>query len=167
MWFFPFTTSLNFIFFYITWATLVLSHSPLRVELVGTLAVRIIFYLLPSLLFFLFDILLPSVSVAIKARGELGLPTGSTKPARGVLGVGIGWKEVKVVAWSLCNLLVCGIVAQGVVEHVLTKVLRYRSAIRVSLRLPYPWECVLDIIRAFVVREVRIAPYSVIYPAEK
>ncbi|KKA16416.1 Sterol desaturase family [Rasamsonia emersonii CBS 393.64] len=134
-----------------TWATLVLSHSPLRVELVGTLAVRIIFYLLPSLLFFLFDILFPSVSVAIKARGELGLPTGSTKPARGLLG--IGWKEAKVVAWSLCNLLVCGILAQGVVEHVLTKVLRYRSAIRVSLRLPYPWESVLDILRAFVVRE--------------
>ncbi|KAL1962690.1 hypothetical protein VTN77DRAFT_9234 [Rasamsonia byssochlamydoides] len=147
MWFFPFTTSLNFLFFYMTWATLVLSHPPLRVELVGTAAVRFIFYLLPTLLFFLFDILLPSASVAIKAQGEIGLPTGSKRRSR------IGWKEAKVVAWSIVN-LAFGVLAQGAVEYVLTKVLRYRSAIRVSLRLPYPWDIVMDLVKAFVVREV-------------
>ncbi|RMZ82565.1 hypothetical protein DV738_g1472, partial [Chaetothyriales sp. CBS 135597] len=49
------STTANILFFYITWSTLVLSHPPLRVELIGSLAVRLVFYVIPSLLFLAFD----------------------------------------------------------------------------------------------------------------
>ncbi len=54
-----YSTSLNLLFFYLTWTTLVLSHSALRIELFGTLVIRIIFYILPATLFLAFDAALP------------------------------------------------------------------------------------------------------------
>jgi hypothetical protein len=68
------STSLNLVFFYVTWSTLVLSHNPLYVELFGTLAIRLVFFLLPSLVFLLFDILLPSLAESIKYGGSSALP---------------------------------------------------------------------------------------------
>lgn len=68
------STSLNLLFFYMTWSTLVLSHNPLYVELVGTLAIRLVFFLLPSLVFLLFDTLLPSLAESIKYGGSSALP---------------------------------------------------------------------------------------------
>ncbi|KLU83793.1 hypothetical protein MAPG_02844 [Magnaporthiopsis poae ATCC 64411] len=68
------STSLNLIFFYMTWATLVLSHSPLRIEVFGTLAVRLLLYVAPSLLFLTFDTLLPSLAESIKVGGTSALP---------------------------------------------------------------------------------------------
>ncbi|CAN8102057.1 unnamed protein product [Discula destructiva] len=60
------STSLNLLFFYLTWSTLVLSHGPLKIQLLATLAIRLGVFLLPALLFLLFDILLPSLAVSIK-----------------------------------------------------------------------------------------------------
>uniref|UniRef100_L2FMR2 Sterol desaturase family n=1 Tax=Colletotrichum fructicola (strain Nara gc5) TaxID=1213859 RepID=L2FMR2_COLFN len=68
------TTSLNLLFFYMTWTTLVLSHGPLKIELLGTLALRVFLWLFPSLLFLLFDTLLPSLSESIKTAGAAALP---------------------------------------------------------------------------------------------
>lgn len=68
------STSLNLLFFYMTWSTLVLSHNPLYVELFGTLAIRLVFFLLPSLVFLLFDTLLPSLAESIKYGGASALP---------------------------------------------------------------------------------------------
>ncbi|KAI3400519.1 hypothetical protein diail_2718 [Diaporthe ilicicola] len=68
------STSLNLLFFYMTWSTLVLSHNPLFVELFGTLAIRLVFFLLPSLVFLLFDTLLPSLAESIKYGGASALP---------------------------------------------------------------------------------------------
>ncbi|KAJ0115457.1 sterol desaturase family [Diaporthe amygdali] len=68
------STSLNLLFFYMTWSTLVLSHNPLYVELFGTLAIRLVFFLVPSLVFLLFDTLLPSLSESIKYGGASALP---------------------------------------------------------------------------------------------
>lgn len=144
----PFTTSLNFLFFWMTWTTLVLSHPPIRVEVFGTAAVRLVFYLAPSILFFLFDTLLPSAAVSIKAQGQVALPTGHK---RGKL----GWKEAKIVAWSLFNITL-SIALQGAIESILTRTFRLRSAIKIAVRLPYPWGIVTDVVRGFVVREVKI-----------
>ncbi|KAH8697362.1 sterol desaturase family [Talaromyces proteolyticus] len=146
MYFIPFTTSLNFLFFWMTWTTLVLSHSPLRVELFGTLAIRLVFYLVPSLFFFLFDALLPAASMSIKAQGNIGLPSGHKRKR-------LSRTEAKIVAWSLFNILL-SIAAQGAIEFTLTKTLRFRSAIRVAVRLPYPWGITIDIVRGFIVREI-------------
>lgn len=69
-----YSTSLNLLFFYMTWSTLVLSHGPLKIQIVGTLALRLLFFLLPALFFLLFDLLLPSLAVSIKHGGRAALP---------------------------------------------------------------------------------------------
>lgn len=68
------STSLNLLFFYLTWSTLVLSHSPLHIQIFGTLAIRLLFFILPALLFLLFDTLLPSLAETIKHGGAAALP---------------------------------------------------------------------------------------------
>ncbi|KZL77676.1 sterol desaturase family protein [Colletotrichum tofieldiae] len=68
------TTSLNLLFFYLTWTTLVLSHGPLKVQLLGALALRLVLWLLPSLAFLLFDTLIPSIAESIKTAGASALP---------------------------------------------------------------------------------------------
>ncbi|KAJ5658627.1 uncharacterized protein N7484_002276 [Penicillium longicatenatum] len=141
-----YATSLNFIFFYVTWSTLVLSHSPLRVELVGSAAVRALFFVLPSLLFFLFDILTPSASVIVKAQGEAGLPSGRKKGKVRV-------RDLKVAAWALLNVLL-GTVLQAAVETLLVQGLGIRSAVKVSMKLPMPWEMGKGLILALLIREV-------------
>lgn len=145
-----YSTSLNLIFFYMTWTTLVLSHPPLRVELFATITVRLLFYILPSLAFFLFDILTPSAAVIVKAQGESGLPCGK---GRGSKKAKIRWKEIKVALWGLAN-VVLGIVVQGAIEMGRTKVLGMRSAVKVSVKLPMPWEIVKDLARGLFGREV-------------
>lgn len=145
-----YTTSLNLIFFYMTWTTLVLSHPPLRVELFGTAAVRILFFALPSLLFFLFDILTPSTAVVVKAQGENGLPGGKRRR-------NIRLKELKVAGWALFNLGL-GVAAQAAIESLLVRGFGVRSALKVSMRLPLPWEMVKDMIRGLLGREVSLVP---------
>ncbi|KAK2795602.1 hypothetical protein FQN50_009708 [Emmonsiellopsis sp. PD_5] len=141
-----YSTSLNLLFFYITWATLVLSIPRLKVEMVSTIAVRVLLYLLPSMTFFLFDVLFPSAAAAIKAQGAAGLPAGK-KGKRG------GRREVKVAAWSVFNLAM-GLAAQMGVEVVLTRVVGVKSAVKVSTRLPLPWDIVVDLGMGFVLREI-------------
>ncbi|KAL2006139.1 hypothetical protein VTN00DRAFT_9793 [Thermoascus crustaceus] len=141
-----YSTSLNLLFFYMTWATLVLSHPPLRVEVFGTAAVRGICFLLPSLLFFLFDILTPSAAVVLKAHGETGLPAGSKRGKKMK-------KQAKVVGWALLNLAL-SVLVQGAIEYLLTQVFGAKSALRVSIKLPMPWEIVKDLLRGFLGREI-------------
>lgn len=147
-----YTTSLNLIFFYMTWTTLVLSHPPLRVELFGTAAVRIVFFALPSLLFFLFDILTPSAAVVVKAQGESGLPGGKRRR-------NIRLKELKVAGWALLNLGL-GVAAQAAIESLLVRGFGFRSALKVSMRLPLPWEMVKDMLRGLLGREVSFTQSS-------
>ncbi|KAI1937124.1 hypothetical protein LOZ66_004041 [Ophidiomyces ophidiicola] len=140
-------TSLNLLFFYITWTTLVLSHSPLKVEIVGTIAVRLLFFLFPSLLFFLFDVLVPSAAQVLKAQGAYGLPTGRRRRRRR------SGKEIKVAACAVLNLLL-GLLVQMTVEFGLTRILGIKSAIKVSTRLPLPWGILKDLLRGLLGREL-------------
>jgi sterol desaturase/sphingolipid hydroxylase (fatty acid hydroxylase superfamily) len=140
-----YSTSLNLLFFYLTWSTLVLSH-PLRVEIVATLAVRILFYLLPSTLFLLFDALLPGAAEGFKAMGSTGLPLKDAKRERYIL---VG----KTVLWSLGNLFL-GVLCQAGIEVLLTRYLGVRSALKVTTSLPMPWGIFMDLIRGFVFREI-------------
>jgi hypothetical protein len=142
-----YSTSLNILFFYMTWSTLVLSHPPLRVELFGTAGVRLLFYVLPSLAFFLFDILTPSAAVVIKAQGETGLPGGKKRGK-------IRTKELKVAGWALLNVTL-SVVAQAAIETLLVKGLGVRSALKASMRLPLPWQMVKDLAMGLLGREVR------------
>ena len=141
-----YSTSLNLLFFYLTWSTLVLSHPPLRVEIVATLAVRILFYLLPSTFFLLFDALLPGAAEGLKAMGSTGLPLKDAKRERFIM---VG----KMVLWSLANLFL-GILVQAGIEVLLTRFLGMRSALKVTTSLPMPWGIFMDLLKGWTFREI-------------
>ena len=140
-WLSSYSTSLNLLFFYMTWSILVLSYPPLKVELIGTCMSRIVFYILPGTLFLLFDTLVPSLAVNTKAHGEDALP--------GKMG---GQKLAKVVGVSFFNLTL-GIALQGAVELVL-KALHFRSALKITTSLPMPWTMFIDLVWALAIRGV-------------
>ncbi|KAJ5097055.1 hypothetical protein N7456_007776 [Penicillium angulare] len=140
-----YATSLNVIFFYMTWSTLVLSHSPLRVELVGSFAVRLLLFIIPSLLGFLFDILTPSAAVHIKAHGESGLPSGRKRGK-------VRTKDLKVAGWSLFNIIM-GTALQAGIEHLLVRVFKVRSALKFSVFFPLPWSMAFALFLGLILRE--------------
>lgn len=137
-----YSTSLNLLFFYLTWSTLVLSHPPLKVEILGTLAVRVLFYILPSTLFLFFDGVLPSAAVGLKAQGDVALPSSGGK--------GRWWKVASV---SVGNVLL-SVAVQAGVEALFTEVLHIRSALKVTTTLPMPWGIAKDLLRGLLLREV-------------
>ncbi|GAP82795.1 putative sterol desaturase family protein [Rosellinia necatrix] len=134
------STSLNLLFFYMTWSTLVLSHSPLKIELVGTLAVRIVFWLVPSLFFLLFDTLVPSLAESIKLYGPASIPRRHVPSlARQAL--------LAVVNLALSTALQAGISVAA------TSLLR-RPLFKTSTALPLPWQVVKHIGVLCAAREV-------------
>jgi hypothetical protein len=121
------STTVSLAFFLLTWVTLVTTYDPLYLELVGTLTIRLIFFVLPSLAVLGFDSLIPSLSASIKSRGAAQLPTQlSARRLRNVIFV-----SIFNVAFS--------VLVQGLCDYVLTEVLNIRSAIRVSKIPPAPW----------------------------
>lgn len=129
------STSLNLVFFSLTWTTIAMTYSPLQLEFFAPLFLRIFLYLLPSALFLLFDLGVPSLAVEFKAQREMGLPgrqKGGTRKVR------------MVVAWACINVMLA-VGLQAGIEFLVTDVLRMRSLLlikgsRWSLNhLPNPW----------------------------
>ncbi|KIV97030.1 hypothetical protein PV10_00834 [Exophiala mesophila] len=141
-----YSTSLNLLFFYLTWSTLVLSHPPLRVEIIGTLAVRIFFYIIPSLFFVAFDVLLPSAAENFKALGDAALPFKDAKRKQVI-------RHFRIIGWSLLNIIL-SVAVQGCVEILFTQVFLIRSALRVTTTLPLPFGILKDITKGYLVREI-------------
>ncbi|KAF2964712.1 hypothetical protein GQX73_g8869 [Xylaria multiplex] len=134
------STSLNLLFFYMTWTTLVLSHSPLKIELVGTLAVRIVFWLVPSLFFLLFDTLVPSLAESIKLYGSASIPRrNASSLARQVL--------LAIINLALFTAL------QAAISVFATSLL-HRPLFKTSTTLPLPWQIVKHIATLYTAREV-------------
>ncbi|KAK1995657.1 sterol desaturase family protein [Colletotrichum falcatum] len=134
------TTSLNLLFFYMTWTTLVLSHGPLKVQLVGVLALRLILWLLPSLVFLLFDTLIPSIAGSIKTGGASALP-----PAHGPT-------LLRVLLLALFNLALSAGIEGGIS-------LAYASyfpepLFRASTALPLPFQLLKHLAFLIAAREV-------------
>ncbi len=140
-----YSTSLNLLFFYLTWSTLVLSHHPLRVEVVGSLAVKVLFYVLPSGAMLLVDVLFPGLSASFKSLGDDALPLRDTR-RKTVFRFG------QVVGWSVFN-VVFGVMVQGLVEWLLTIQLGRPAALRVTTTLPLPWGIVKDLLKGLVARD--------------
>ncbi|EON96355.1 putative sterol desaturase family protein [Phaeoacremonium minimum UCRPA7] len=133
------STSLNLLFFYLTWSTLILSYSPLRIELFGTLAIRIIFWLLPSLLFLTFDIILPSLAESIKFGGSRALPPRDAK----VLG--------KTLLLALLNLTLETALEAGISLGLTTY---FRTPFfKTSTTLPLPWQLIKQVVSLIMARE--------------
>ncbi|KAM3073252.1 hypothetical protein ACMFMG_008961 [Clarireedia jacksonii] len=132
-----------------TWSTLVLSQSPLKVEVVGTLGIRLVFYIIPSILFLLFDSVIPSLSVGIKRQGGRALPTrtGGIRVSRSKAP-----QWYSVVGISLFNILL-GVGIQAGIEALLTKVLHVRSALKITTTLPMPWSIAKDALKCLLMRE--------------
>lgn len=151
-----YSTSLNLLFFYMTWSTLVLTQSQLRVEVIGTLAVRALLFILPAAFFLLFDTIIPSLAVGLKIQGALALPTrtGGVQGAKKSKGTPPWWQVIGV---SLFNILLStGI--QVLVELLFTELFHMRSAMKITTTLPMPWSIAKDILRGLVIREVRPSP---------
>ncbi|KAL5336955.1 hypothetical protein BJX70DRAFT_400133 [Aspergillus crustosus] len=141
-----YSTRLNFIFFYMTWTTLVLTHNARRVELYGTMAARVVCYFLPSILFFIFDAAAPGTSSLFKERGEQGLPSGNKKTP-------VTQKELRIVGWSLLNFSL-SLVLQMALETFLIFMPGFWSAVRVWMTIPMPWDIVKDLFYGFFIREI-------------
>lgn len=141
-----YSTSLNLLFFYLTWSTLVLSNPPLRVEVIATLAVKVLFYVLPSVFFLCIDLVLPSAAKNLKALGDAALPFKSARRQRGL-------RILHYVGWSLVNVCL-GVAIQCLVEILFTRVLAIRSALRVTTTLPLPFGILKDLVRGYILREI-------------
>lgn len=147
-----YSTSLNFLFFWMTWSTLIFSHSALKVEMIGTIVVRLLCFGLPSTLMYLFDVIAPSVAVVIKSQGEAGLPGGRRQR-------NLKLKHFQVAGWSLLNMFL-GLFVQALIEIIFVKVLRWRSALKISSRLPMPGSIIKHLLCGIILRGVRELPQS-------
>ncbi|KAF2708804.1 hypothetical protein K504DRAFT_407960 [Pleomassaria siparia CBS 279.74] len=144
------STSLNLVFFSLTWTTIAMTYSPLQLEFFGPLFLRTLLYLLPSAAFLLFDLGVPSLSVEIKAQGEMGLPARQRGGAA---------KVRRVVGWSVFNVMLAVVIQAGV-EWLTTDVLRMRSLLLIKgstwsfNHLPNPWTLAKHAILGLVSRNI-------------
>ena len=138
------STTVNLVFFYLTWSAIVLSHDQLTVELYGTLVVRLFSFVLPALGFLAFDCFAPSLSKGLKNRGSSQLP------------LHLGQRKLlEVVGVALGNVLLA-IALQWVLELLFTDVLHLKSILRVTSVVPLPWNILKDVARGFAIRSVLI-----------
>lgn len=113
---------------------------------------------MPSLLF-IFDSILPSLSVGLKTQGAAALPT-RTGGVQGARRGGSRPQWYQVVGVSLLNVLL-SVAIQAGVELLFTEVFHIRSALKVTTTLPLPWSIAKDVIRGLLLREV-YKPFQVL-----
>ncbi|EGX88229.1 sterol desaturase family [Cordyceps militaris CM01] len=111
---------------YLNWLTLILSHSALKVHLVGVLALRVVFWLLPSLLTLLFDASLPSLAESIKHGRRAGLPPRNRRVLAQLLLLAVFNTAFLVAVEGACSYALT--VLTGTPEFV------------VATTLPLPWQ---------------------------
>ncbi|RMD40860.1 hypothetical protein DV735_g4279, partial [Chaetothyriales sp. CBS 134920] len=154
------STTANVFFFYITWSTLVLSHPPLRVELIASLAVRLVFYVIPSLVFLALDLLLPPSSAAaepVKAYATRSAPLAAQqrRQAGNAATTPSSRQRLWILGWSLANTILVAPLAQLAIELVLTNFFQGPSAaVRVTTALPAPITILKNIVQGYAIREL-------------
>ena len=141
-----YSTSINLLFFYMTWAILLKTNDPIQIELYGTLGVRILFYVLPSLAFLAFDSAMPDLAVKIKEHGKSALPMGEEPGGR----KGQWWKVALI---SITN-VVLSVAVQIGLEILFTQVFHLRSLLKVSTTVPFPWSIAKDLVIGLCLREI-------------
>jgi hypothetical protein len=113
-------------------------------------------FLLPSALFLLFDLGVPSLAVEIKSQGGMGLPSRQ----RGGLP-----RVRRVVGWSVFNVLLA-VALQAGVEWAVTDVLRMRSLLLIKgsawsfNHLPNPWSLGKHFVIGLAARNVSLQSCS-------
>ncbi|KAK4448330.1 sterol desaturase [Podospora aff. communis PSN243] len=134
------STSLNLLFFYMTWTTLILSHSPLKIELFGTLGLRIVFWLIPSLFFLLIDTLLPSLAESIKYNGASALPPRDGRSLARLIGLALFNLTLETVLEGLLSL--------GAALYLKAPIFRAATT------FPLPWQMAKHVALLFAAREL-------------
>ena len=134
-----FASSLNILFFYLTWTTLVLSHPPLGIELLGSFAVRIIFYWIPTLLFTLLELVMPGTSDDLKTRRGKHL-------------------TVDVMLWVGLITFINQVIATGI-QGLLHALFVYTLApkyplFNIGTTLPMPWNIIKHTLIVLSLREI-------------
>lgn len=99
----------------------------MTIELYGTLTVRLLCYLIPSLLAVVFDSALPNLSRKIKADGKDHLPHRLGRE-----------KVLRIVAVATGN-VVLGVLVQAALELITTRVFLLRSLLKVSKIVSTSW----------------------------
>ena len=136
------STSVNLFLFYLTWSSLVLTHDPLSLEIYGTLAIRLLFFLLPALGLLSFDVLMPSLSKGIKASGEKHLPGKRSHD-----------QLVKIAGVATFN-VVLAVALQAALEVFATQFLHLRSILKVTTTVPLPWNIAKDVLKGLALRGI-------------
>ncbi|KAI5302586.1 hypothetical protein KEM56_000544 [Ascosphaera pollenicola] len=132
-----YATSANVLFFYLNWVSLIFTHPPLRLEIVGTLIVKCLFYLGPSWVLWAIDLLLLQRDNSSQKKGKReGMKRASTK----------------IATWATFNVIL-GVFVQTVLEILITKGLRWERPIRTTIMLPLPWDIAFGVIKALLARE--------------
>ena len=139
-------TTLNLLFFTMTWAILIKTNNPLYVEILGTLGIRLLFYILPSLGFLAFDSATPALAMGIKEHGDIALPMSEENGGK----KGRWWKIALV---SIGNVSLSVAIQTGI-ELLFTQVLHIRSVLKLSTGLPLPWGIAKDLFLGLLLREV-------------
>jgi hypothetical protein len=146
------STSLNLVFLSLAWTTIAATYSPLQLELFAPLATRLFLYILPSAIFLLFDIGVPSLSQEFKSQGQLGIATRQKGGQK---------KMGRVVMWSIANVLLV-VAIQAAVEFLVTDVLQMRSLLQIKgskwglNHLPYPWTMIKHALMGLLARNVSL-----------
>ncbi|KFH44305.1 Methylsterol monooxygenase-like protein [Hapsidospora chrysogenum ATCC 11550] len=130
------STSVNLLFFYATWSTLVLSHDPISIHATSLLVLRVVFWLAPSLLFLAFDSLVPSLAAGIKFAGKV------TRPPR----------PDRLVGLALLNMILVTLV-ESVLSYIFYAVTG-TTFFRMNTTLPFPWQIFKHHCVLFTSREV-------------
>lgn len=136
------STSFSLLFVYLTWSSLVFAHDPLSLEIYGTLAVRVLFFLLPAIAFLGFDLTTPSLSKNVKAYGEKNLPSR------------VGSKRLpKIASVAIFNVLL-SVALQAASEVLFTEVFHLKSILKVTSFVPLPWSIAKDVLKGLALRGV-------------
>ncbi|KAG6052732.1 hypothetical protein E4U17_005479 [Claviceps sp. LM77 group G4] len=134
------STSVNLIFIYMTWSSLVFSHHPLEIHLSGLLVLRVIFWLIPSLVFLLFDIGVPSLAEGFKHGGRSSLPPRNVRKLAKLLGLAV----LNVFLWMA---------VEAIVTMAYTLVFK-KHIFKMSSTLPLPWTITKHCTFILVTREM-------------
>ncbi|CAG9986704.1 unnamed protein product [Clonostachys byssicola] len=129
------STSINILFFYATWSTLVLTHDAAVIHATALFVLRIFLWLIPSLLFLAFDTLFPGLAASIKFAGAASLPR----------------RPLRLLALAVFNMLLLTATEAG-----LTYAFHYATSkplFRTSTTLPLPWQVFKHVLILFSARE--------------
>lgn len=130
-------TSINILFFYTTWSTLVLTQNASAIHSVSLLVLRTVLWLAPALLFVAFDGLVPSLASSIK------LPNASQGPPR---------RTLQRLALPIGNMLLVTAV-EALISFAFYRVTG-KPIFRTTTTLPLPWQMVRHVALVLIAREI-------------